>query len=44
VGTTTLRLGPTDPPLPDRIAWRVDFVPLEGARQRGPVAKASRRR
>ncbi len=33
-----------DPPLPDRIAWRVDLRPLDGARQRGPVESAWRDR
>jgi len=44
VGATSFRLGAADPSLPDRIAWRVDVVPLDGARQRGPVEKAWRRR
>lgn len=33
-----------DPPLPLRIAWRVDLRPLDGARQRGPVETAWRGR
>lgn len=35
---------PADPPLPDRITWRVDVQPLERALQRGPTATAWRER
>jgi len=44
LGATSYRPGPNDAPLPDRIAWRVDAQPVEGAVRRGPVEKAWRRR
>ena len=44
VGVTRFELGADAPELPDRIAWRVDVWPLDGALRRGPVERAVRRR